>query len=278
MRECVEFRIPEEHAAKHLPHERWQSVGYGVVKVLVDTSEPLFAEIGQLHRAFRAEDKYFFSGREYRRYYTSRELADAKLLHVWPKRVFEPAGEECGTKYDDARGCSECGAGSPQTSPLYLDGRRIPKTVDFAQTIAGEIVVSTRVVDVCRARELTGVEFAAIHLSDMGGKPSRHIFQLKVVAQAVELDSATRAGEDPFDDDRYGRCSLGDVVGLNLLSEVTVKGVTIPKADVIATRQMIGVRRGLLRPRPMLLLSSRAWRAIDAEKLKGLVVEVAHSS
>jgi hypothetical protein len=67
-------------------------------------------------------------------------------------------------------------------------------------------------------------------------------------------------------------------VGINLLSEVTAKAATIPKADLMATRQMVGVRRGLLRPRPILLLSPRAWRAIEGANLKGLVVEVAHLS
>lgn len=52
----------------------------------------------------------------------------------------------------------------------------------------------------------------------------------------------------------------------------------MPDADVMVTKQMIGVRRGLLRPRPMLLLSPRAWRAIEDAKLKGLAVEVAHLS
>lgn len=276
MRECVEFRIREENAVENLPPGIGKNVGYGVRKVVVDTSDPLFAEIGRLHRAFRAQGGYFFSGREYYRHYTRRELDQADLLHVWPKRVFEPAGEECGTTYDDAKACPECGAGAQQTSPLFLDGRRIPKNVDFARTIADETVVSRRVVEVFR--ELTGVEFEAVLLSNMGGMPSENHFQLKVVGQPVELDPATRAGEDPFDDDSYGRCPRGDVVGLNLLSEVTVKGETIPRLDVTATRQMVGARRGLLRPRPMLLLSPRAWRAIEDAKLKGLIVEVARVS
>ena len=69
----------------------------------------------------------------------------------------------------------------------------------------------------------------------------------------------------------------GDVVGLNLLSEVTVRRATLPEADVMETRQMIGVRRGLLRPRPLLLLSARAWRAVSAAGIRGLSVEVAHA-
>jgi hypothetical protein len=299
MREFVEFRIREETAAQYLPPGTGESVGYGVRKVVVETSDPLFAEIGRLHRTFRVQGKYFFSGREYHRRYSRRELVEAKLLHVWPKRVFEPAGEECGTVYDESAACDHvfarmpeteiggycvppsvdtCGAGARQVTPLFLDGRRIPRNVDFAQTIAGEVVVSGRVVDVFREHELRGAEFDAVRLSNRDGAPSDHHYQLKVVGSPVELDSATRAGEDPFDEHGYGRCPRGHIVGLNLLSEVTVQAATVPKADVMATKQMVGVRRGLLRPRPLLLLSPRAWRAVDDAKLKGLVVEVAHVS
>jgi hypothetical protein len=147
MREYVEFRIHEENAAKYLPGGTGESVGHGVRKVLIDTSAPLFAEIGRFHRAFRAEGKYFFSGREYFRQYSRGELADAQLLHVWPKRIFEAAGEECGTEYDESTACAECGAGATQVSELRLDLRKTPNSVDFATTIAGERIVSQRLAE-----------------------------------------------------------------------------------------------------------------------------------
>jgi len=275
MQEVIEFRVPEEHAKRFLPPDAGASAGIARSLVL-NVDDPELEGIKRIDRQLRAEGRAFYTAWIVSRHYTRRELDQADLLHVWPKRVFEPAGEECGTTYDDAKACPECGAGAPQTSPLFLDGRRIPKNVDFARTIADEIVVSRRVVEVFR--ELTGVGFETVLLSNRGGMPSEDHLQLKVVGQPVDLDSATRAGEDPFDADSYGRCPRGDVVGLNLLSEVTVKGETIPESDVTATRQMVGVRRGLLRPRPMLLLTPRAWRAIEEAKLKGLVVEVAHVS
>lgn len=43
-------------------------------------------------------------------------------------------------------------------------------------------------------------------------------------------------------------------------------------ADAMQTKEMVGVRRGLLRPRPLLLLSPRAWRALEDAKLRGFVV------
>jgi hypothetical protein len=299
MREFIEFRIREENAAQYLPLGTGESVGYGVRKVVVETSDPLFSEIGRLHRMFRARGAFFFSGREYRRRYSRREVVEARLLHVWPKRVFEPAGEECGTVYDESAACGHvfartseteicghrvpasvdtCGVGARQVTPLFLDGRRIPRNVDFARTIAGEIVVSARVVQVFQERGLSGAEFDAIRRSNRHGEPSHDHYQWKVVGSPVELDPATRAGEDPFDEHGYGRCPRSHVVGLNLLSEVTVKAAVVPETDVLATRQMVGVRRGLLRPRPLLLLSPRGWRAVEDAKLKGLIVEVAHLS
>lgn len=335
MRERVEFRVPEEHAAKHLPPGLGERLGYGVRKLIVDTSDPLFLEIGRLHRRFREEGRYFFSGREYYRDYSEREMLAAELLHVWPTRVFEPAGEECGTEYDESVACPECGAGAKQATDLRLDLRKVPRGVDFAETIAAERVVSQRFAECLVEAGAKGVELRRVaHRGrpddslDLTTTPSgrallaraeraavRHSawqfsvwmnraenrplldaavaesgtqqartnrpvplwYQLVVTSPRVEVDSLTRAGADPFDEDRTGACPHGDVVGLNLLSEVTVRRATLPEADVMETRQMIGVRRGLLRPRPLLLLSARAWRAVSAAGIRGLSVEVAHA-
>ncbi len=278
MREIVEFRVPEDDAERFLPKN--VGVRSGSVRIIkVEVGDPLLDEIKRIDgRLRREEGEGLYTCWEIRRIYSRSELAEAKLFHVWPKRVFEPAGEECGATYDDTKACPLCGAGAPQTSPLFLVGRRIPKKVDFSQTIAGEIVVSVHVFDVFREHELTGVEFEQIRLSNLGGKPSEKYFQLNVTGTPVELDPVTRVGHGPFDEESYGRCPRNDVVGLNLLSEVTVIGKTIGKADVMVTRQMIGVRRGLLRPRPVLLFSSKAWRVIEEAKLRGLVVEVARVS
>lgn len=279
MQEIIEIRVPESLAGRFLPAEAGATSACGIVrKLTLKMNDPLVRQIKRIDLKLRAEGRAFYTAWVISRRYTKREVAKAELFHVWPKRVFEPAGEECGTTYNDAKACPECGAGAPQTSSLFLDGRRIPRKVDFAQTIAGEIIVSDRVIEVFRGLRLTGAEFDAVRLVNRGGMPSEHHFQLQVVGQPIELDPATRAGEDPFDEDGYGRCPCGDVVGLNLLSEVVVKGGAVSDADVMVTRQMVGVRRGLLRPRPMLLLSPRAWRGIEDANLKGLVVEIARCS
>lgn len=296
MLEMIEFRVPIENAIAHLPAGIGVTIG-SIRKVELAIDDPLVERIGSLQSKYNAEDRAFFFGWTIHRRYTRRELQEARLLHVWPRRAFEPAGEECGTLYDDTEACNHvfvrtaetevgghkvrassdiCGAGARQLTSLLLDGRRIPRNVDFARTISGELVVSARVVQLFREHGLTGVEFDTIRLSDRGGEPSQEFYQLSVIGRTVELDSATRAGSDPFDESSYGRCPRGHVLGLNLLSEVMVKTETVSSADVMVTRPLTGVRRGLLRPRPLMLLSPRCWRAIDDAGMRGLIVEVAH--
>ena len=168
MRETIEFRVPVKSATEHLPAGLGTALG-SVRKVELALDDPMVARIGSLQRQYNAEGKAFFHGWMIYRRYSRRELDEAQLLHVWPKKTFEPAGEECGTVYDDAEACDHvfaqtpeteicghwipssidaCGAGARQVTPLFLDGRRIPRNVDFARTIAGEIVVSARVVQV----------------------------------------------------------------------------------------------------------------------------------
>ena len=277
MRETFEFRVPEDRAEKYLPPGCGKDLGGTVRKVILDSRDPLVAEIARLQKQLDAEGRSFFHGWDIRRHYSRHEVETAELFCVFAKRYFEPAGEECGTLYDDSKACTECGAGAVQTTPLFLSGGRIPRKVNFASTIADEFVVSSRVVDLFRAHGLRGAEFEPVRLSNKRGAPSQEHFQLNIVGPRVELDIAkTRLGSGLFDESGYGRCSQGHVAGLNIISEVTVLRQSIPDADIMATRQLFGVHRGILRPRPFILLSPKAWKAIDEAKLGGLTVEVAH--
>ena len=272
MRELLELRIPEENAERVLP------VGMGsrlsiVRKVTVDTADPIYEEIGRLQREFRARGEWFFHGWKFHRQYTSGELADAELLYAYPGRTFEPAGEECGTDYVDEDSCPECGGGATQIGPLVLDGRHIPKSPDFAVTTAGEVLVSSKAVYAFRQAALRGAEFGSVLLANRQASPD--YLQLHIAGPFVELDPITRFGDGPFDNAVRGRCSRGDLAGLNLLSDVSVRRASLTGADIAATRQMVGTRRGLLRPHRLMLLSPNAWRVVRDSGLKGLVVEVA---
>jgi hypothetical protein len=79
-------------------------------------------------------------------------------------------------------------------------------------------------------------------------------------------------------DDEKGecRCPLGDLIGLNLLSEVSIRSTSRGDADIICSRQFVGTRRGLLRPERIIFVSPKIRRLIESEKLKGIEIEIAH--
>ena len=103
-------------------------------------------------------------------------------------------------------------------------------------------------------------------------------YQLVVKSADAKIVPPTRVGINPFNEDPDGQCScpLGDLIGLNLLSEVSISAANVSGADIICSRQFIGVRRGLLRPSRVILISPKFWRLIDSESLRGDSIEVAH--
>jgi len=62
---------------------------------------------------------------------------------------------------------------------------------------------------------------------------------------------------------------------LNVLSDARVLRSSYTGADIVATAEFFGARRGLLRPCPVVLISLRAWRAFVDAGLKGYY-KVAH--
>jgi len=276
MKEIIEFRIPESLASRYLPDDCGTRLTI-VRRVELEPSDPMFELIGRVDRQMRADEgRSFITAWIPHRSYSKSELSGAELLRVAFTRVFEPAGEECGTMYDDKRACASCGAGAPQVTSLMLDGRKIPRKGDFARTIAGELVASRRVVEVFEREAMRGARFEPVRLADRRGEPSDQWYQLQVVARPVDVDAKTRVGRNPFDlaNDRPDGCPRGDVLGLNLLSELHVVRTSLDDADITRTRQFFGVRRGLLRPEPEVLVSQRLWATIEEERLKGLRVEV----
>jgi hypothetical protein len=113
------------------------------------------------------------------------------------------------------------------------------------------------------------------------GGTSPEWYQLFVTSSPVELAPATRIGCNPFDDDIAGqyRCPLGlrdHVVGLNLLSQVTVQGEAWKVADFLHSRELVGVRRGLFNPQPLLFISPRLHDLLVGNAVKGWISEVAN--
>jgi hypothetical protein len=279
MTETCEFRVVEEFAPKLFAPTEGKRLGDSVRQVEVATNDPRFDAIGRLQKETRERtDRSFFYGWILRRRYSKAEKEAAALFKLKVTSTFEPAGEECGTKYDESTACPRCGAGARQTTPLYLPEKRIPKSKDISRTIAGEIVVSRRVVELFTRHGITGAELSPVRSSPSSSAESKDWFQLTVRSTNAEVAAPTRVGIDPFDDDEKGecRCPLGDLIGLNVLSEVSIKSASRDDADIISTRQFVGMRRGLLRPERIILVSQKVRQMIESEKLKGVEIEVAH--
>ena len=279
MHETCEFRVVEEFASKLFAPDEGQRLGDSVRKIELGIDDPRFNKIGEIQRETRmATGRSFFYGWILKRHYSQSELAGADCFRLCITTAFEPSGEECGTKYNESTACGRCGSGASQISPLFLDWKRIPKIRDISRTIAGEIVVSKRIVELFRLQGITGAEFRAVRQSPASSAESKDWFQLTVQNAEAQIVPPTRTGIDPFDDDPKGecRCPEGDLIGLNLLSEASVRKRTRGNSDIVCTQQFIGARRGLLRPERVLLISPKTWQLLEREKLKGWKVEIAH--
>jgi hypothetical protein len=342
MREIFEFRVVEEFADRLFEPDDGTRLGSSIRLVRIADNDPRLPKIGEISRAIRREsNRSFFHGWQIVRKYSKAELNAALLLHLKITSVFEPAGEQCGTEYDESTACPKCGAGAVQVSDLWLDMRKLPKRKEIARTIVYELIVSQHLAERMTDAGLTGYELRPVkhkaryqddpvylrrvptgqeilrraeaaaaphpgwefyvwlnreenralfdramaeHVALMGRKNRRCAisfpvwYQLVITAADAEIAPPTRVGIGPFDDDPEGtcRCPLGDLIGLNLLSEVSISAANVSGADIICSRQFIGTRRGLLRPHRVILISPKFWRLIEAENVKSVGVEIAH--
>lgn len=279
MQETFEFRVNADFAPLLFAESEGRN-GELVRVVRIKPNDPRFPDIGRLQRECRAKHgRPFFFGWSIERSYSRSEHAKAALYRLGLTRWFEPAGEECGTVYNESAACSRCGAGARQETPLRLDIRRIPRGVDFACSIAGEIVVSAKAATLLSQHSLNGIRLLQVENSagvqESLGEP---YFQLLVEHGSVDIVPPTQTGIEPFDLDRDGahRCMEGDVIGLNLLSPVSISRNSDSHADLFASNQFVGMRQGLLRPSRVLFSSPRLIAAISASRLRGIRPEIAY--
>lgn len=285
MKEEYEFRVREKHASRLFAPEEGVKLSQGkmleeiaVRKIQISPDDPRFVQIGVIQATLKEHKDYFYAGWNVRRFYSTEEIQTAQLFLMWQIWTFEPAGEECGTQYDESAACPQCKAGATQLSPLFLDWKRIPKGKDIARTIAGEIVASRKMVELFEQYSITGAEFRPVRQRPASSAESKDWFQLVVKSCEARIVFPTKAGINPFDEDVGGeyRCPLGDTIGLARLSELWISHASYTGLDIIASRQFVGTRRGLLRPERFLLVSPKLRRLIEEQKLKGYKIEVAH--
>jgi hypothetical protein len=279
VKETFEFRIPEKLAAAKLPGGSGRTIGYGVRVVRVGPDDRLFAKIGRQERKAREHGEFFFASWDVRRSYGEEELEAASFLRLRVSRVFEPAGEECGTVYDEERACPLCRSGARQAGPLILRASTIPRVPDISMTIAGEVVVSEAFRLLFEEEQMSGAEFGALQRRSRGHLERHpHYHQLLVPGPHPAIDERTNVGVDPFtrSTPEEKPCPNGDLLGLNLISELWLRAGTVPDRDIMTTRQYIGTRRGLLRPERVIIVSQRLAVDLKRRGLKGLRLEPVH--
>jgi hypothetical protein len=103
-------------------------------------------------------------------------------------------------------------------------------------------------------------------------------YQPTITSKPVNIALVTKSGINPFDADSLDkyRCPLGHVFGLALLSELYIDRSTWNACDIGITSQSIGRKAGLIRPRPLILISPRFREMLLTKKVKGISVEIAH--
>lgn len=278
MEEIYEFRLWEKHAKNIFGPNEGKRLGKLTRRVDLPMSDIRFQQIGKINAALKNQKDLFFTYWDIWRRYKTEEIKQAELFLLSHIVTFEPAGEECGTKYDELASCPNCKAGAKQISPLFLEWKRIPKGKDIARTTAGEIIVSRKMVELMEQHSITGAEFRPVRQRPASSAESKDWFQFVPKSAEAQVIAPTKTGINPFDEDMAGeyRCPSGELIGLARLSELWISRSSYTGPDVVASRQFIGTRRGLLRPERFLLISPKVQRIIEQQKLKGCDLEVAH--
>lgn len=278
MRETFEFRIAEERARKFLEPGLGVLLGDDVRKVMLPGDDRRVQEIGDIERAQQKKGSLFFTYWHIHRRYTEEELQSAEVLDLIIRTYFEPPGTDFGTEYDESAACKHCGAGAPLKSELILNTKRVSASKDIAQTIAGEVVVSSRFVAAFQEHGLRGAEFRPVlHAGRKSPRPSEW-YRPVFTSKPLKLDARTVAGNHPFDLDERNehRCPKGHLAGLNQVSELYLKRASHDGSDLCVTDKYFGCRRGDLRPERRLLISPKLRDVLEKMDAKGYKLEVAH--
>lgn len=292
MKEILELRVNYDYAYLLFKADEGRNIGTSVRVVGISKDDPRYDQIPIISKQIKEKyDKSFFYSCKIKRSYSKKELDTATLLHMKIKITFEPAGEECGTVYDEMVACEICGANRKQVGPLKLKKGSIPKK-DIARTIAGEVVVSEKFAEAFVRRGLKGAILEPVVFHE----GTSNYYQLVALTE-IELSQSTVVGIDPFDfsegseaiefiasegyhvtlEKEVYKCPKGHTIGLNLLSEpYVINSPLINEHDFFASKQKLGVKRGLLRPEPLYLCSPAFKRMIEEEKLSGFDFEIAH--
>jgi hypothetical protein len=277
MKEIIEFRIPEVEAQKYLYSDEGQILSGSVRRLIIPLADERIRYIEKIYHKIWLEGGLFVTSWKITRKYNDSELLKTELFKVIIKKVFEPAGEECGTIYDESVACPNCGLDRKQTGDLFLDLNKISNKLDIVKTIAGEVIVSDRFVETWKNNSLKGAVFRNVIQKGNKNSISQRWYQVDTTSSPLEITIPTKAGNNIFDNDIEGKYKCpGHVLGLNLTSELFVTRKSFNGSDISITQQAFGWKQGLLRPERPFIVSQKAWNALCKDGMKGFDVEVVH--
>jgi hypothetical protein len=248
-----------------------------VTQLFLDRSDECLHDLIDLHSARKQLGKTgAISYSAIKRRYSAREIADSSLFRVLWTKMFEPAGEDCGTDYDLSNACPVCSAGRQVLGRLRLDSRTLPNAADAAFTIArDERVVNERLADVIRAEHFTGVELVEIETFP-ARKATSPWFQLVVTGPELAFVPPTRFANSPIDSRNEFACPRGHTLGHSLVTEAFVAPSSGQATDVMHSLQFEGSPSGLIVPWRTLFVSPRFRAAMVKHKIRGWQYEVAY--
>lgn len=276
MREVIEVRLGNDTAQRTLADDVGVRIGPNgfIRKLELSPADPLMAQLSAEEAEARAQGRTIFTYWNIRRTYTAAELGNAELIQLLLNVMFEPAGEECRTLYDYSAACPICGAGRVQVSDLTLDLNSIPKRADMAFTIArDELVFLERLASLIEEEGLRGVTLRPVR-HDGRKPPEGAWFQPVFTSSPVVAVDPTRYGDGPTGPFDKSACPPGHAMGNSVVSELYVDRNSWDGSDFVRTRDLVGLRRGLVAPHPLLLVSQRCWRLLKERKFKGFIPEV----
>ncbi len=273
MKEIIELRIPESRASRILGPSEGDVIGGIARRISLPLSSPRFEELSAINHEMQQRDEVLITSWNIRRSYSDREMSQAELVRLIPGSTVEPAGEECGTIYNESESCEFCGVGRIQENELHLDAHKLRG--HFVETIAkDEWAISQNWVEILR----THAGSSALFPIRSSHKETSDWMQLRAneVESIARVSPDTRFGISPFDFDDAGRfrCPLGHVAGLNILSQTVVQRDSLTGAGIYVSDKYVGVRQGLLRPYRLLIVDSAVWRELAAVGMSGWAYEV----
>lgn len=248
MKEVLDIRVFEKIANNRLNDEVGERINPVVRRIVAEPNSDLIKLVRQIEREAKSRGDAFLASWSISRRYTAAELQEASYFRLMPGRQVDAEIEDPSVR-DESAGCPECGAGGRQVGNLIVDASKLPKNAGFCRLLSGSILISSIVLQELEKHSLDGVAFLSVYdVNSRAVVPGWR--QLECLRPSIRIVPPTRTGNDPFDPDigNNFRCSLGHIVGLNILSELSFRKVLALQSDVMFSENFSEDLRALYAP------------------------------